>query len=158
MEKGTKSIILRAVLAFAIVFGIALVGSIFTAGSVNSEWYENIKPAITPPNYVFPIVWNILFFLIALSLFFVLGEKNKKKRNPAIWIFAINLILNALWSYLFFSMHKPVLAFVDLVLIWISIVAMIFISHKISKKAAYLLLPYLLWVAFAGILNWLIAF
>jgi len=139
-----------------IVYGIAFLGSIFTSSSTNSEWYFNNKPSITPPNYVFPIVWNILFFLIALSLYFswTAGKSNKQKTKIA-WIFGINLFLNTLWSYLFFYLQNPVFAFFDLILIWITIIMMIFTTYNINKKSAWLLVPYLLWVSFAGYLNWL---
>jgi len=115
------------------------------------------RPTITPPNYVFPIVWNILFFLIALSLYFAwTSNKTKKKYKPKIArIFVINLLLNALWSYFFFTLKNPLIALADLILIWITIIAMIYTTKKVSKTSAWLLVPYLLWVSFAGVLNWL---
>jgi translocator protein len=136
-----------------IVFGTALIGSIFTSQNTSSEWYQSIKPAITPPNYVFPIVWNILFFLIAISLY--LSWTNTKNKKPIIIVFGINLILNALWSYLYFGIQRPDLAFIELIVLWLSITAMIYTTYKINKISSYLLIPYLLWVSFAGILNYL---
>lgn len=141
------------IFSLIIVYSIAFIGSLFT--SIDNDWYESVRPTITPPSFVFPIVWNILFFLIALSLYLAwINSKNKDKKK-IILVFGINLILNALWSFLYFKMQNPLYAFVDLILIWISIIAMIFVTYKIKKSSAYLLIPYLLWVSFAGILNWL---
>lgn len=146
------------VLSFVIVYGIAFIGNIFTSGNVDTSWYEEIKPSITPPNYVFPIVWNILFFLIALALYFAWIRAKKKQKKIVALVFGINLLLNAFWSYLFFVLRKPNYSFFELIVLWISILAMIFTTRKIDKKAAWLLVPYLLWVLFAGILNYLIGF
>lgn len=138
-----------------IVYLVAAAGSIFTAGNTSGEWYESIKPSITPPGWVFPIVWNILFFLIALSLYFSwTGAEGKEKKKIAL-VFGINFLLNIFWSFFYFYLKNPALAFVDIILLEASIVAMILITHKVSKKAAYLLVPYLLWVGFASLLNYL---
>lgn len=148
------------ILCLLVVYLTAFIGSLFTSPSVNSEWYNSIKPSITPPNWVFPVVWNILFFLIALSLYFAWTSKksSKKTRLKIAVVFGINLALNILWSLLFFTLQNPVIAFCELILLWGSILAMIFITYRIKKISAYLLIPYALWVAFAGILNYLIAF
>jgi len=146
------------IISLIIVYGIAFLGSIFTSSKVNTDWYNSIRPAITPPNYVFPIVWNILFFLIAISLYLAWTNSNKKQKTKVTVVFGINLILNVLWSLLYFGLQNPFYAFIDLILIWFSILAMIKITSTISKKASYLLLPYLFWVSFAGILNWLSIF
>jgi benzodiazapine receptor len=84
-------------------------------------------------------------------------SKKKQKKIVAI-VFGINLFLNTFWSYLFFELKKPNCAFFELILLWFSILSMIFVTRKIDKKSAWLLVPYLLWVSFAGILNYLIAF
>ena len=143
------------IIAFILVHIIAFVGSRFT---VTGEWYESIKPGITPPNFIFPIAWTILFILISVSFYFVLVSKKGKLRNKAIIFFIVNLFLNGLWSYLFFTLQSPILAFFELILLWISILLMIYYSNKLNKTASYLLIPYLLWVSFAGILNFLMAF
>ncbi len=144
---------------FLAVFSVAIIGGLFTSSSVNSSWYQSIKPSFTPPNYVFPIVWNVLFFLISISLYLALTSTNKKqiKRKIAA-VFGMNLLLNFLWSFLFFAKQNPFGAFFDLVALWITIVAMIYTTYKVNKTSAYLLIPYLLWVSFAGFLNWAIAF
>lgn len=141
------------IFSFIIVILVALIGSIFTSSGVKSDWYLSIKPDITPPNYVFPIVWNILFFLIALSLYFTL-IKSKDNKN-IYFIFGVNFILNILWSFFFFFLQNPLAAFIDIILLWLSILSVIFATWRINKFSSYLLIPYLLWVSFAGILNYL---
>ena len=144
------------IVSLLIVYAIAVIGSLFTAGNTDTEWYESIKPSITPPNLVFPVVWNILFFLIALSLYFAWTAGKEKKK--IIIFYGINFLLNILWSFLFFSWKRTRMAFFGLILLWLSILYLIIFTYKKDKKAAYLLIPYLLWVSFAGILNYLIAF
>ena len=158
MKKRVKIHWKVLIICLAIVYGVAFLGSVFTSGNTGSEWYQGIKPAITPPNYIFPIVWNILFFLIALSLYSAWIKAKKKQKKIIALVFGINFFLNALWSYLFFGLKKPNYSFFELIILWFSIISMILITKKIDKKSAWLLIPYLLWVSFAGVLNYLIAF
>ncbi|MDO8517174.1 MAG: TspO/MBR family protein [Nanoarchaeota archaeon] len=144
--------------SFAIVFLTAFLGSIFTAQNTKSQWYESIKPSITPPSYIFPIAWTILFILIGFSIYFSWTNSNKNQKTKLAILFAINLIANVLWSLLFFSIKQTQLAFLDLIIIWASTLYLIIFLWKINKKSALLLIPYILWLSFAGILNYLIAF
>jgi translocator protein len=146
------------VLSLVVVYLSAFIGSLFTSMNTDSEWYQSIRPAITPPNYVFPIVWNILFFLIALSLYFAWINSNEKQKIKVAIVFGVNLILNILWSVFYFGMQKPNYAFFELIVLWFSIISMIALTARINKKSAWLLVPYLLWVSFAGVLNYLSAF
>jgi translocator protein len=141
-----------------IVYIVAFLGSLFTAPNTSTDWYQSIRPSITPPNWVFPIAWNFLFFLITLSLYFSWVSSNKKQKVKIAWVFAINFVLNILWSVLFFGLKNVKLAFVEIIILWISILSMILVTRKINKKASYLLWPYLIWVSFATILNFLSAF
>lgn len=139
-----------------IVYLVAIIGSLFTSSAVKSDWYQTIKPSITPPSYVFPIVWNILFIMIVFSLYFAwINSKNKKTKTSVSIVFGLNFVLNILWSVLYFGLRNPTFAFYEVIILWISIVSMIFVTYKISKKSAYLLIPYLIWVGFASILNYL---
>ena len=142
------------IVSLLLVFSIAFIGSLFTSSNTNSDWYLNNKPSITPPNYIFPIVWNILFFLIAISIYLAWANSNKEQKPKIVIIFGVNLTLNVLWSFLFFRLQNPSLAFICLIAIWITIFGMIFTTWEIDKKASYLLIPYLAWVSFAGVLNW----
>ncbi len=147
-----------------IVYAVAFIGSIFTSQNTSSAWYNSIKPSITPPNFVFPIVWNILFFLIACSLYFAWTAKFKNKterknsRRDVAVIFGINFFLNIAWSFLFFFLQLPGVAFFEIIILWASILSMMWITFYIRKISAYLLIPYAAWVAFAGVLNFLAAF
>lgn len=143
------------IVCFVVVYAVAFIGSLFTSSAVNTEWYQSIKPAITPPNYVFPIVWNILFFLIAVSLYLAYTSSNKKQKTKVALVFLVNFILNILWSILYFGAKSPIAAFFEIILLWISIFMMLVVTYKISKKSSYLLIPYLLWVSFAAVLNYL---
>ena len=161
MKKGLKKIFGKInwgilFLSLVTVYGTAALGSIFTSAGVKSFWYLSIKPSITPPNFVFPIIWNILFFLIFISLYISLTKsKNKKISSKVEIVFGINFLLNFLWSFFYFGLRNPLLAFADLILLFFSILAMIKITWKINRKASWILVPYLLWIIFAGILNYL---
>lgn len=157
MIKENKKISWKALITcFIIIFIVSLIGSSFTYSSVNTPWYQSIKPSITPPNWVFPIVWTILYILIALSMYYAwMSSKNKKQKKLVIIFFTLNLYFNILWTILYFGQQNILGAFADIILMWISIISLIFITHKINKISAYLLIPYLLWVSFAGVLNYL---
>ena len=148
---GKKTV--NFVICLAVVYFIAFLGSVFTSQGVKSDWYQAIKPLITPPNWVFPVVWNVLFFLIALSLYY--AWEIKKERKNVILVFGINFVLNVLWSVFYFGMQNPLLAFVEIIVLWLSILAMIIVLRRISKTSSYLLIPYFLWVSFASVLTYL---
>jgi len=144
------------ILSFIIVYLVAFIGGLFTSSNIDSEWYKSIKPEITPTNWIFPVVWNLLFFLIALSLYFSwvnIQKKNIKKKIMI--IFGINFFLNIFWSVLYFELRNPLYALIEIFFLWISIISMIFLTYKINKKAGLILIPYLLWVSFAIVLNYL---
>ena len=118
------------------------------------DWYITLhKPSFNPPNYLFGPVWTFLYVLMGISLFMIWRSPKGKKRSDALTIFIIQLILNFLWSFLFFRFRLISFAMMDLALIWIAILLMIIIFKRVSKTAAFLQLPYLLWVSFAAILN-----
>ncbi len=158
MKKEVKKNWKVLLFCLLIVYFFAFLGSLFTSNAVKSPWYDSIRISLTPPNWVFPIVWNILFFLISLSLFYAWISADKSSKKRVALTFGINLFLNAFWSVLFFALKKPNLAFFELILFWFSILFMILLTRNINKKSSWLLFPYALWVAFAGILNYLIAF
>lgn len=131
-----------------------LIGSLFTAPSVDT-WYTTLqKPSFTPPGWLFAPVWTVLYILMGISVFLVWlkGWKSSLARR-ALGIFFIQLILNAVWSVLFFGLKLPLVAFGEIVLLWGTIGMMIFNFHKVSRWAAYLQIPYILWVTFAAVLN-----
>jgi tryptophan-rich sensory protein len=128
-------------------------GGIATASGVN-DWYIEIqKPSFNPPNYLFGPVWTALYLLMGVSFYMILQAPKSQIKTKAIWIFSIQLSLNFAWSFLFFKFHLLGLAFIEIILIWMSILTMIIVFSKINKTAAYLQIPYLLWVSFASVLN-----
>ncbi|MFA7708178.1 MAG: TspO/MBR family protein [Candidatus Pacearchaeota archaeon] len=138
-----------------IVYAVAFIGGLFTTNAVKSDWYQTIKPSITPPNWVFPVVWNVLFLLIAISMCFSWASKKQNQKTSIIVSYWINLMLNILWSVFYFGFKSPLHALVIAVLMLVSIIHLIILNWKINKKASYLLIPYLLWIGFAIILNYL---
>jgi tryptophan-rich sensory protein len=145
------------IVAIVICQSAGIIGSIFTAPAVRG-WYVGInKPSFSPPNWVFAPVWTTLFLLMGISLAIVwLSEKNDL-RKKALRIFFVQLILNTLWSIIFFGMENPLLAFIEIIVLWFAILYTIILFRKIDKKASYLLVPYILWVTFASVLNLAIA-
>lgn len=133
-----------------------LIGSVFTTSSVTG-WYSTIiRPELAPPNWIFGPVWTILFVLMGIALFIVWkkGDSQKKKVKTVLYLFAAQLILNTLWSIIFFGFRSPGWAFFEIVFLWIAILATIVSFARVSRLAAWLLLPYLAWVSFASYLNY----
>lgn len=131
-----------------------IIGSIFTTPAIPT-WYANInKPSFRPPNWVFAPVWTTLFLLMGIALFLVLRKGLKNKNVKIAFLFFIfHLVLNTLWSVLFFGLKSPFAAFVEIIFLWASILISIILFSQISRIAGYLLIPYLLWVSFASVLN-----
>jgi tryptophan-rich sensory protein len=123
-------------------------------------WYATLnKPFFTPPAWVFGPAWTILYIFMAISAFLVWRKGFKKKQvGSALKLFAIQLVLNLLWSPVFFVAHNPLLAFAIIVVMWVFILKTILAFGKIDKTASYLLYPYILWVSFASILNFSVWF
>lgn len=146
----------RLIVSVFICMAAGIIGSIFTSSSLNS-WYKILnKPAITPPDWVFAPVWTLLYIMMGISLFLVWTSQKTNCKTLAFTLFFLQLILNTLWSALFFGLKNPFLGLIEIILLWIAILATILIFHRISNLASYLLFPYILWVSFATILNYLI--
>lgn len=127
-------------------------GGFISHTSINT-WYPTlVKPSWTPPNYVFPIVWTILYVLMGVSLWLVWISETRFKIVAYI-LFAIQLGLNFAWSWIFFYQRSPMLALIDIILLWVAIAGTYLVFRKHSELAAFLLLPYLLWVSYAISLN-----
>jgi benzodiazapine receptor len=119
-------------------------------------WYPTlVKPSFNPPNWIFAPVWSTLYIMIGIAAGLVWDriESNATLVKKALVVFAIQLALNALWSYLFFGLHNPMLAGIEIVLLWLMILETYTQFSKINKIAGYLFLPYLAWVSFAMVLN-----
>jgi len=144
-------------ISIAICQMAGVVGSFFTASSI-ATWYAALnKPAFSPPNWLFGPAWIILYFLMGVSLYIV-WESRAKGKKTALAFFSAQLALNALWPVIFFGLKSPLLAFIVIIALWLAILLTILKFYRISGKAAYLLMPYILWVSFAAILNLAIVF
>ncbi|MEI8011618.1 MAG: TspO/MBR family protein [Candidatus Omnitrophota bacterium] len=138
---------------FVLCFGAAAVGSVFTAASVKS-WYSTIrKPAWNPPDKVFAPVWTILYLMMAVAGWMAWERLPGNILCLPMMLFVVQLILNAGWSALFFGLRKPGWAFMELMLLWVSILLTMTSFWNIYWLAGLLFLPYFLWVSFAGVLN-----
>jgi tryptophan-rich sensory protein len=150
-----KNKILKLIVAVFICEIAGVIGSVFTVASIPA-WYATInKPWFTPPNWLFGPVWTTLFLLMGISLYFIWDKGfSDKKSRLAIYVFAIQLALNVIWSILFFGLQNPFIAFTEIIVLWIAILANIVVFYRISKKAGILLVPYIVWVTIAALLNY----
>lgn len=124
-----------------------------SASGVN-DWYLTInKPSFNPPSWVFGPVWTTLYLVMGYSLYLVLKTEPSQTRTLVISLFAVQITLNFLWSLIFFRWHMLGLAFVEIVILWLCILLMAVKMHQISSLAAWLQVPYLLWVGFASVLS-----
>ncbi|MBM3844901.1 MAG: tryptophan-rich sensory protein [Verrucomicrobia bacterium] len=131
-------------------FGAAWFGASFPPGA----WYASLnKPSWNPPNWVFGPVWTALYTMMAVSAWLVWRNRGFVKNALPLGSFLVQLILNALWSWLFFGLQNPALAFAEIVLLWLAIGATLLLFGRRSPLAAWLLAPYLVWVSFAAALN-----
>lgn len=134
-----------------ISLGIGVLSTLLTMNNQNIYNYINV-PSFAPPGFLFPIVWSILYILMGISSYLII-ETGDIRINSALKVYGIQLFLNFFWSIIFFNMQNFLFAFIWIILLWISIIVMIYKFYKIKPIAAYLNIPYLLWVTFAAILN-----
>jgi len=142
-------------LIFCIIIPLAIGGISGVAATTNLDtWFVALnKPVFNPPSYLFGPVWSVLYILMGISLYLIVQAPKNQTRKNALVIFGIQLVLNFWWSFLFFKFHLLGIAFIEIVMIWLSILTMIYLFQKVNKTAAYLQIPYLVWVSFASILN-----
>ena len=146
--------IFKIVLVVVVCLTVGYFSGMETRESITT-WYPTlIKPTFNPPNWIFGPVWTLLYIMmgIAAGLVWTKGYEEQTTKK-ALGFFAIQLGLNALWSYLFFGLHNPFLALIEIILLWLMILETYNLFKKINKTAGFLLLPYLAWVSFATILN-----
>lgn len=156
----------KLIIAVGISELAGIIGSFFTISAIPTWYAELMKPALNPPAWVFGPVWTTLYALMGIAVFLVYikdektvlseveGRRLKRKKRVALTLFGVQLFLNAIWSIIFFGFQSPDWALVDIVALWLAIVWTIIVFYKISKPAAYLLVPYLFWVSFASYLNY----
>ncbi len=131
-------------------FGAAGLGTMFRPG----EWYKNLaKPWWTPPDWLFGPVWTLLYLFMGVAAWLVWRRGGFQEARGALALFLVQLLLNALWSWVFFGLQQPGWAFLELSLLWLAIAATLAAFWRLVPAAGWLLAPYLAWVSFAGVLN-----
>ncbi len=135
-----------------ICFAVGLTASYFQNDALKL-WYPLLnKSSITPPTIVFPIVWSILYMLMGISAGLVIGS-TRPRRREVIWLFVLQLLFNFMWCILFFTMRNPLLGLIDIVLLDLLVLLYIIRSYTVSRAAAYLFIPYIVWLMIATYLN-----
>jgi benzodiazapine receptor len=145
------------IISLGISLSAGFFGSFFTATEAGS-WYDLLnKPSFNPPNWLFGPVWTLLFILMGIALFLIWrkGIERKEVQN-GLKLFLLQLLFNILWSFCFFYLQNPRLAFLEIIALAIFIIALMMSFYKIDKRASWLLAPYLAWVSFAAFLNYTI--
>lgn len=139
------------IISIAISLGVGALSGFLTRNSM-SLYQELVKPSLSPPGWVFPLVWTILFILMGISAYMIYISDSKDKEQ-ALRIYILQLMVNFYWSLVFFNMQAYLLAFIILIILWLLILLMIRKFSEINPIAGILQIPYLLWVTFAGYLN-----
>jgi tryptophan-rich sensory protein len=148
---------LKLIFAISIPLTVGATSGFFTASGV-STWYQTInKPSWNPPSWIFGPVWTTLYVMMGISFFLVWKSGTEDTlKNKAIVFFAVQLLVNFFWSFIFFKLHQIGWAFVDIIVMWVLILFTIFNFARVNNTAAWLLVPYISWVSFATILNYTI--
>ncbi|OGO10492.1 MAG: hypothetical protein A2Z66_00910 [Chloroflexi bacterium RBG_13_66_10] len=146
----TSRDIIGAIVWLAVTFGAAFVGSRF----LPDAWYASLrKPRWNPPNWIFAPVWTLLYILMAVAAWMVWRQLGIRGALLPLGLFIIQLALNTAWTWLFFGKHRPGAALIDIAVLWLVLIAMIVVFWGLYPVAGQLLIPYLVWVTFASILN-----
>ena len=150
---ATFQLVIGAAVWLALTFGAAWLGARFRPGA----WYRHLaKPTWNPPNSIFAPVWTVLYLLMAIAAWLVWKRAGVADALLPLTLFLVQLLLNAAWSWLFFGLHRPDAALIDIVVLWVLILATLLAFWSREPLAGVLLLPYLAWVSFATALNWAI--
>ena len=148
---------IRLIISIAIPLVVGFTASLFTRPQIKN-WYITInKPSWNPPNWLFGPMWTLLYVVMGTA-FYLIWKSNLSgtQKRPAVILWVAQLLLNFFWSFIFFNQHQIKGALVDIIGLWLLILLTIFAFAKINKTAAWLLVPYISWVTFAGLLNYAI--
>ena len=153
MKSDQLTEILKFLASILLCQATGFISSLFANLSIPT-WYADLqKPSFAPPNWVFTPAWVVLYVLLGISFYLVWRRAVEVRVRPAVAAFIVQLALNALWSPAFFGLQSPLAGLIVIVPLWLAILATILTFHKVSKGAALLLVPYILWVTFAAVLN-----
>jgi translocator protein len=144
---------IQLIASILLCLSIGALSGIATASGVKTWYIDIIKPVFNPPNYIFAPVWTVLYFLMGVSFYLILQVPKSVEKSKAIRLFFLQLTLNFAWSFLFFKFHLIGIACIEIILIWLAVLAMILQFYKVNRWAAKLQIPYLLWLSFATVLN-----
>jgi len=145
--------IFKLVASLILTLGVGAIAGIFTSSAVTG-WYATLhKPSFNPPDWLFGPVWTVLYIIMGISLFMIWNLEPSKERNIALLLFMVQLIVNFCWSFIFFHFKLIGPALFDIIILWISLVVMLILFYMIKPLAAYINIPYFLWVSFASVLN-----
>ncbi len=148
--------IAKLITSLLLTLGLGTLSSIFTASEITTWYAALIKPSFNPPNFLFAPVWIILYTLMAISFYLIWDNEPSPKRDKALRLFITQMVFNILWSFIFFKLHEIFIALLDIVLMWLFIVFTMVSFYKINPKASLLLVPYIIWVSYATLLNFAI--
>ncbi len=143
----------KFIISILVSFSAGAIGGIFTTPSITTWYATLVKPSFNPPNWLFGPAWTVLYILMGIALYLIWAS-DKENKKIAYIVFFTQLVLNALWSIIFFGAHEMQWAFFEIIVLWLAILATIIAFYRIVKPAAYILIPYILWVTFAAILNY----
>lgn len=144
------------IIAILIPLAVGGLSAFLTMDSMQTFQIIN-KPESTPPAFIFPIVWTILYILMGISSYLIwVSDASDQQKSLSLRIYGLQLVANFLWSIIFFNLNNYLFAFIWIVFLWLLIIIMIISFFRISKVAAYIQIPYLLWVTFAAYLNFMI--
>ncbi|MCJ8500704.1 TspO/MBR family protein [Desulfatitalea alkaliphila] len=146
--------VLQLIIAILIAQCAGLIGSLFTTPAIPTWYAQLVKPVFTPPGWLFGPVWLSLYSLMGIASFWIWRRRGRHPlAGKALVVYGVHLAFNALWSVLFFGLKNPGLAFVEIVLLWGMIGVTGILFFQVDRRAAYLLVPYWLWVSYAAVLN-----
>lgn len=144
-----------AVVTVPLILLLGFASATVAPAGPDNLWYQSLtKPEVNPPDWVFPVVWTTLYVLLGLALAMVLNARGARGRGGAIALFALQLVLNLIWSPLFFGAHQVDAALGVVIAMLGAAIAATFAFARVRRAAAWLILPYLVWISFAAVLNW----
>ena len=153
--RADKAFKLAASILICLLAGF--IGQLATGPAITGWYSKLVKPPLQPPNWVFAPVWTILYIMMGVALYLVIADRKKwEKKSEGVFAFAFQLALNSFWSVLFFGYHLPSVAAIEIIALWSAILGTILLFDRVSRTAAILMMPYLIWVTFATYLNFAI--
>lgn len=142
----------KLIISILIPLAVGGLSALLTMGSMQ-EFATLNKPPLSPPGWLFPVVWTVLYILMGIASYLVSTSSKPYRSRTALTVYAIQLVFNFFWSIIFFNLEWYLFAFIWLVALWILIIITAVLFYRISKPAGYLMIPYILWVTFAAYLN-----